>query len=235
MSNAIQNFRALSFTDVAATASALSNATPVSSAFDPLFSLPSSLWKASQPLQPYVAALKIAGTAAWKSKQKTDIQKKINRTALLVKILKTKAEFNPQAKETIQKRILKLRAEQKELRLQLKNRTLSFFDLPCLLFEHPGSNAWKSCTSLAGRVCSLCHHLSRGKGRKFLCKTPLATIAQIGCGTLSLLGTSFSLMKQIGAIEGTDAISRGIIGAAFAVQGIESCIIGYKSLMNLSQ
>ena len=182
-------------------------------------------------MQPYAAMAKIVGSAAWKSKQKTVNQKKIHRHSLLVKILKTKVELNPLAKETIQKQILKLRAEQKELRLQLKKRTLSFFDLPCLLFEHPGSNAWKSCTNLAGRVCSLCHHLSRGAGRELLCKTPLTTVAQIGCGTISLLGTSLSLMKQIGAIEGTDVFSRALIGTAFAVQGIESCLIGYRTMM----
>ncbi len=86
----VQSLRTLTFSALTAVASALPDRNSAQTVFEPI----ASIWKASQPLQPYAAMAKIIGTAAWKSKQKTVIQKKIHRISLLVKILKDKAELN---------------------------------------------------------------------------------------------------------------------------------------------
>ncbi len=207
-------------------------------AIDGAVSLPISIAKGvgsyirwSQPYQPYIAAIKIIGTAAWKKHTAKPIQKKIDRIGVTIQILKDKAEANPAARRQIDKKILSLRAQKRELKLSLRNCSISLMDLPCLLFEHPGSNAWKSCTSLAGRICSICHHASPMK-KKPLCNAPLKAITQVGCGVISLLGTSVSLLKQVGAIEGTSGLSQGLVGAAFMIQGIETCIMVKKSVGN---
>jgi len=182
----------------------------------------------SQPYQPYVAAIKILGTAAWKKYTAKPIQKKIDRLCAAIKILKDKAEITPANRVQIEKKIQDLRAQRRELRLSLKTCSISLWDLPCLLFEHPGSNAWKSCTNLAGRICSICHHASPMR-RKPLCNAPLKAIAQVGLGAISLLGTSVTLLKQFGAIEGTSGLSEGLVGAAFLIQGIETGVMAYST------
>ena len=163
-----------------------------------------------EPYQPYLAGSKIIGTALWKHFKQKETAEKIKTISKRIAVLKTFLKYNKNVQ--IKEQIQVLKEERKALRYTMTQNRLSFYELPCLIFEHPGSNVWKSCANISSR----CVAISSPKTQ---------SIIHIALSALSIIGTSMALVKQTGLINECTTACHGLIGTAVAISLLEGCMV----------
>jgi hypothetical protein len=116
-----------------------------------------------------------------------------------------------------------------KVKTALQSTWISLAELFALGFSHPGSNVWKSCTDLSGRVCSLFNRLNSASKQplfnKDCVKDSLANIGSIAMMATAIAGTLLSVLKHAGVIDGKDPLSERVLALSFAVQILETGIM----------
>ena len=177
-----------------------------------------------EPYQPALATGLITGKVGWKFYKKQEWKneiRKLNTRIAVVKLL-YKSDITPIRRE----RLRLLLSRQRELMSQLKSTAISCWQIPSLFFDHPGSNVWNSTFNILNRGIQM------QEGRADAKAGLLKKILFIAAGTISLLGITASLMRQINWIDKDNQASHIAIGSAFAVHSIESLLMAKNAAVS---
>jgi hypothetical protein len=188
---------------------------------------------AAEPYQPLIAAGLIVGKLGWNTYRYEPLRKEVSVLQGRLNTLKRFVKDHPDDPQTarVSDRIQQLEAEviEKERRLDLIKLTLG--QVPSLLFPHPGANVWNSAHSIVNRTVQM-HYVAHPPSTR--CRR-IEAIAALAGGTLAVLGTAASLLRQVGAVDPGNPACSLLINLAMGVYAIEGVIMAKNWLFSARQ
>ncbi len=176
--------------------------------------------KAIAPYQPYIAGATIIGKAAWKYRSEQKLKKEVADLTTRISRLRTivKTPRDAAAIERIRGKIAALTTEREEKEHQIEMGRLTFGQIPSLFFSHPGCNPYQSLYQIYQRGFVLNWQVQRGE-------TTLSTaVATAAASAVSMVGTTASFLRLVGAVDADNQSANYLMTAALAVHLVEGTL-----------
>jgi hypothetical protein len=202
-----------------------------------------------EPYQPLIAGSLITGKLLWQGYRYPHLSADIDRLSNRIRILKEfmsdgpvypwrksisrlrgdfKKPLSAEQKRVVLKRIHELESERLEKQHALALSKLTWGQLPSLLFPHPGANIWNSAHQIINRSLQMGHIAAGDPNRT-------GAIAALAGGTISLLGTGASMLRQAGLLASSNPVGHVLIGLAIGVSVIECAVIAKNWLYSTAK